>query len=165
MRRAVWICATFLLVIALRSTVHAQAAVEAGLGAARAVTTTAPAQGLGKSIGGVFSGLDKALKSGQTPVDSAGGRTAPAGVAPQKKATPKADAVTYEDPKQIQAGLAYDELVRRFGPASMEIAGEAGRRMLIYSAKDGTTQVELLDEKVVSAETAKPRQSAVVVLK
>ena len=42
-----------------------QAAVEAGLGASRAATSTAPAKGIGKSMAGIAGSLDKALKPAQ----------------------------------------------------------------------------------------------------
>ena len=46
-------------------TAAGQAIMESGLGAARAVTTAAPAKGIGKSLSGLAGSLDKALKGSQ----------------------------------------------------------------------------------------------------
>ena len=147
-----------LLLFAGTSTLFGQAAVEAALGAGRAVTTAAPAAGLGKSIGGAFGNLDKALKSGDKTGDTA---TKPAEVVVVRSspaaATPKAPAKTYEDIAKAEVGLDYTELMQRFGPASLEVAGEGGVRKLFYSGKDGSTNIEVKDGKVASVDAPKPQ--------
>lgn len=154
----VWLALLFL------GPLHGQAAVEAALGAGRAATTTAPAQGLGKALGGLLGGLDKTLKPGQPSITAV---TVP----PEKMAAPNADSRTYEGPKLVQPGMAYDELLQRFGPPAMEITTAPGRKSLMFAGNDGATvRIELQDGKVLAAESPKTKpadsqQPAVIVLK
>ena len=117
-----------------------QAAVEAGLGAARAGTTTAPAKSIGKAMSGLADRLDKAVKAGRQdsgglPAGTAAARsTARTQSASANNAPPPAS--NWEDPSDIPIGLTYQELVRRFGPPAMEITGESGKS-LTYSVKPG----------------------------
>jgi hypothetical protein len=37
----------------------------------------------------------------------------------------------YEDPRHIEAGIGYEELVRRFGSPSMEVTTRPGGRTLV----------------------------------
>ena len=147
-----------------------QAAVEYGLGAGRAATTTAPALNLGNSIKGVFDTVNKTIepnrgvsgsgsaarsslsttakrtpRSGQS-AGLAGKKSAPAEVTQSATQPTKA----YEDPAQIRAGIEYDEMVRRFGPPSMSMTTEEGKRALSYSSQGGLVQVEVEGGKVVS---------------
>jgi hypothetical protein len=137
---------------------HAQATVEAGLGAARVATTTAPAAGLGKSLAGIVGSLDKALKPEKVEIIPA---TAKAG----RPAAPAAPAKTYEDIKKAEVGLDYEALVDRFGPPSLEVAGEDGRKSLTYSGKDGSTQIEIKDGKISSITAVRPQSSVFVLPK
>jgi hypothetical protein len=140
--------ATFLL---MAGTLYGQAAVEAGLGASRAVTSTAPAAGLGKSIAGAFGSLDKTLKTADKPASEVivvrSSSSAPAAKTPGK---------TYEDVRLAEAGMEYAVLVERFGPAALEMAGEGGIRKLTYPGKDGSTQIEVKDGKVLAVNVPKP---------
>jgi hypothetical protein len=132
---------------------HAQATVEAGLGAARAATTTAPAAGLGKSLAGIVGSLDKTVKPEKTTeiIPASGQIGAPA--------APAAPAKTYEDIKKAEVGLEYDKLVERFGPPSLETAGEDGRKSLTYSGKSESTRIEIKDGKVSSITAVRPQSS------
>ena len=138
---------------AMAGTASAQAAVEAGLGAGRAATTAAPAQGIGKSMSGLAGALDRALKSGQPSSDarpSASTTVKPAAKAPALSASAApAPTPNWEDPAKIDTGLGYDELVRRFGPPAMAIS-DGTERSLTYRGKDGIYQFELKDEVVAS---------------
>ena len=60
----------------------------------------------------------------------------------------------YEDPNQIQLGLEYEELVRRFGPPTLAFT-EGQSSKLSYSSTAGTVEIEILGGKVTS--TRKPR--------
>ena len=160
----------FPLLAALCPIAAAQAVVEYGLGAGRAATTTAPARSLGKQIGGVFDSLNKAVKAGEDQAAPAGNSSAaskrstaavPAGKKTASTAVPPA-APTYEDPRHIQAGAGYEEMVRRFGPPSMEITTGPGGRTVSYAAREGTVAVEVENDKVVTVTTPGARQSAVV---
>jgi len=140
---------------------HGQTAVEAAFGASHAATTAAPAQGLGKALGAVLNGLDKTLKSGQPASESPGAAAAAVIVSPDKMATPKADVRTYWDPKPIQPGLAYDDLLQQAGPPVLELTTAPGRKSLMYLAEDGAiTRIDMLDGKVLASEASKAKQAA-----
>ena len=153
-----------------------QAVAEYGLGAGRAATTTAPTGKIANGIAGTFESLSKAAgtdsgaaapgsaspspEAGHTPARKIGHRTqskrstlaakaAPPDVTPATPPT-AAPAPVYEDPRQIQAGMKYDEMVRRFGPPSMSVTTESGTSMLWYSSRDGSYQVEVQDGKVIA---------------
>jgi hypothetical protein len=142
------------------ASLHAQAAAEAGLGASRAATTTAPAAGLGKSAAGVFSSLEKTLNQGKTSSSTTTDLTPARNTAPPDKSAP---AKPYEDIKKAETGLEYDELVDRFGPPSLEVAGATGEKKLTYAGKEGPTQIEVKDGKVASIKRPQ-KQSSVFTL-
>jgi hypothetical protein len=157
-----------LLLAGLCRTTAGQAIAEYGLGAGRAATTTAPARDLGKQIGGVLDSLNKASKAGEGQAapavkpSTASKRSTTAAPAKTKTASNAASpaAPVYEDPRHIQSGLGYEELVRRFGPPSMVVTAGPGRRTLSYSGRGSRVEVELENETVISA--AGVQQSAVV---
>src|SRR5262249_41925088 len=93
------------LCIAGPKAASAQAAVEAGLGASRAAISSAPARGIGKSIAGLAGKVEKAADS----------RAEVIVVKTTADSKPAEPVVKHEDPAGIEAGLAYDEMVRRFG--------------------------------------------------
>jgi hypothetical protein len=78
-------------------------------------------------------------------------------VPPEKMATPKADGRTYEDPRLIQPGMAYDDLVERFGPPAMEMTTGPGGKSLMYVGMYGTTMIEVQDGRVATPEAPKPK--------
>ena len=136
-----------------------QSSVEYGAAAAAAA-------GASKGAGAALSGLDKALKSLTGPAAPKTGNASPAKpptAAPKaaaqtttaptqpEKVAPPPPAPTFEDPSGIKVGLAYDELLRRFGPPSLEILTGPGTRSLDYSTKEGGIRVECLDGKVIAA--------------
>jgi hypothetical protein len=127
-----------LLFLAITATLSAQATVEAGLGAGAAATSTAPAAGLGKSIAGMMKNLDKTLKSAD--------KTAPETIIVTKDAPPPAPTKSYEPIATSEVGLAYAELIERFGKPSMEITGEDGLKKLNY----GATRIQVKDGKVTA---------------
>ena len=163
------------LLAAVCPTAIGQAAAEYGLGAGRAATTTAPARNVANGIAGVFDSLSKAAGADAASAGAAGSaapspearRTSAhktkSGTQP-KPATkpvetsaantdvaPSAPSRTiYEDPRQIQAGIGYDELVRRFGPA-VDVGHNGTRHTHWYSRGETSYQVELKDKKVVAA--------------
>ena len=135
--------------------ISGQAMVETGLGAGRAATSAAPAAGLGKAVAGALSNLDKALKSTDK---SAASET----IILPKDTPPTAPAKTYEPIKNAEVGLAYDDLIERFGPPALEIATGAGIRKLTYSGRDGATRIEVTEGKVSSIQLAKSQQQSSV---
>jgi hypothetical protein len=159
---------SFSLWLATAGTAVAQTMVEYGLGASRAATTTAPASGIGKSLSGLAGSLDKATKA----AGAQNSETKPAATATATKAaaaareplttpTTSVDNVpvpppSWEDPSGIDSGLAYDELIRRFGPSSMAIT-DGAEKMLTYRGKEGIFQVRVQDGAVKSIEKPKPQ--------
>lgn len=133
----------------MAGTAAAQTGVEAGLGAARAATTTAPASGIGKAISGLVGSTDKTK-----PGSSGSGGAATVTTVRLHSTSAKTTAASFEDPSGIPAGLGYAELVRRFGPPAMEITGETGTS-LSYAGKAGIFQLQVRDGKVASIEKPK----------
>ena len=134
----------------------AQAIVENALGAARAATSTAPAGKAGKSMSGIAGVLDELLKGAQGAGTSSSGSTVrqtahPTTTRGTEMPAPK-PAVSFEDPRQIQAGMDYEEVVHRFGPPNLQITDGPGTVSLAYSSKDGGLKVEMQDGKVASVE-------------
>jgi hypothetical protein len=133
----------------------AQAVVEAGMATAASSVGTAGARGVGKSVGGAFKNLDKTLnaagsggaaKSGSATRHSSTTKAAPA----QEKAAAETPKPSYEDATQIQKGIAYEELVRRYGPPVMQFAGANDTQTMSYMSPGGVVQVELQGGKVTS---------------
>jgi hypothetical protein len=140
----------WLLMVVWAVPVFGQAVVESALGAGRAATTSAPAQKIGKSAAGIAESLSRALQAAPatpaatatlTVVSSAKAEAAPAPAAAKK----------YEDPALIRTGVSYEELLRRFGPPSMQVTTGAATKSLSY----GGVQVEMEDGKVTAVD--KPR--------
>jgi hypothetical protein len=140
--------------LAMTGIAYGQATVEAGLGAARAATSTAPAKGLGKSMSGLAGSLDKALKAGTPKAESIAAGAPSANAPSATPATAPAPAPSWEDPAGIELGLSYEDLVRRFGPSAMSITSGT-EKSLSYPGKAGTFQVTVQDGKVASI--AKPK--------
>ena len=151
-RSIAFLSVSFSLWLAIAGVAYGQAAVEAGLGAARAATTTAPAKGLGKSMSGLAGSLDKALKAAPSKAESTVANT-PSVNAPSAAPVP-APVASWEDPGGIEPGLSYEDLVRRFGPSAMSITSGT-EKLLTYPGKDGMFQVKVQDGKVASI--AKPK--------
>jgi hypothetical protein len=143
--------------LATASIAYGQAAVEAAVGASRAVTTIAPAKGISKSMSGLGDQLEKALKPAQkdaAPAPSTAQSAAPATKVAAAAVPPKPK-VTYEDPGGIETGMAYDDVIRRFGPPAMQISSAAGSS-LSYSGKTGMFDVTVQDGKVKAIEKPQP---------
>jgi len=138
----------FILWATTAASLYAQAAVEYGLGASRAATSTAPAAGIGKSVAGALSNLDKTIKSAE--------KTSSETIVLPKETKAAAPAKTYEDISKAEVGLAYGELLDRFGPPSMQITGEDGIRKLSY----GATKVQIKDGKVLAILAPPPPPTA-----
>jgi len=155
-RRIGWCGLGGWLYLAMAGTAVGQATVEAGLGAARAATTTAPAAGLGTAMSGLAGTLNHALKGGQPGPDAGPAAKNPARplskTAGAEGASPAAS--KWEDPSGIETGLSYAELTRRFGPPSLEITVDTGRT-LTYAGKSGAFHVAIEDEKVASVRKPK----------
>jgi hypothetical protein len=138
---------------------------EAAGAAAASSTGAAGAGSVGKSIGGMFGKLNDTLKptngsaasSASSTKSSSPKTAAKTPSSPQKSAAPTdaAPAPSYEDAAQIQKGIGFEELLRRFGPPAMLIATEHDAQTMSYIGKNGAVQVELRDGKVISVTVMK----------
>jgi hypothetical protein len=133
----------------------AQAVVEAGVATAASSVGTAGTRSVGKSVGGVFKSLDNTLKStgsgGAAKSGSATRHASTTKAAPaQEKAAAETPKPSYEDAAQIQKGIGYDELMRRYGPPAMQFAGANDTQTMSYMSPGGVVQVELQGGKVTS---------------
>lgn len=155
-----------ILAAALCGAARAQAVVEYGGIAGASATGAAANRKTGKQVGGVWSSLEKTLKS--SPDQSGSQNASPRQTRRRASARPnKADAAEtpaaaaiHEDPRQIQPGIAYEELIRRCGPPSFEVATGPTTKTLAYPGKDSGIDVELQDGKVVRVAAAKPQAIA-----
>ena len=140
----------FLLLALLGSgAASAQSTVEYGGLAGGSATGAAQHQKTGKEIGGVWNSLSKTLQGSSAPA----AKRAPARA---KKAAP---AVTpaptvHEDPSAIPTGIAYDDVVRRFGTPSFEVTTGPHTKTLSYQSKDGGVDVDLQDGAVLKVAKA-----------
>jgi hypothetical protein len=143
---------------------HAQTMVEYGVGVSRAATSAAPAAGVGKSVKGALKTLDKTLKTETSKTENGATQTVILRPAAEEKADqPASPAKVYEDIRKAETGLAYEELVTRFGPPSLEMALADGVKQLTYGSKSGSTRIQIREGKVASI--AEPKaQAGVLVL-
>ncbi len=143
-----------------------QASVEYGMGAANAAGSAGALKGLGDTINAALGNSEKTITPPATTVmvpstptktatpatkSKPGARTSKSAVAP----VPPAPKPVYEDPRQIEVGMKYDELIRRFGPPAMAITNGTDSRTFTYMSKAGPVQVEYADEKVTAADKPK----------
>ena len=134
----------FLILTSFAGTAAGQAMVGYGLGAAGAAIGTSPAAGIGKAIGKAWESAGKTTNTAKTASSTAIASSA-------AKAKPEA-AAHHEDLAKIEAGIAYTDLVRRFGRPSMEITGDDGTRTLTYLGKPSSAELVLRGEKVESVD-------------
>ena len=142
------------LVAACPHLASAQAMVENALGAGRAATSAAPMKGIGGALNNLEKTLNKNLngpavsappRTSTTPVNSLeGAKLATLTVAPP--------AVHYDDPNLIKTGVAYGDLVRQFGPATLEITTGPITKTLSYVSRGAVFQVDLIEGKVSQIE-------------
>jgi len=160
----------FSMLFGLEGVLFGQAMIEYRMGARIAADSVAPAQGVKKAVGGVAGALDNAVKTGQeAPGSGSAGASkviepAKSRAASVETPTPvaAAPAKIYEDPTGIRAGMANEELVRRFGPPTAEVTGASNGRLLTYSGKNGILQLEVRNEKVLQVVAMTPQQGAVM---
>lgn len=138
---------------------NAQGTVENAMGAARAATTTAPAGNIGKAMTGIAGALDGALKGARGVGTNSSSSTVQQTVRPTTARgtdiqAPKPGS-NFEDPLQIQTGMSYEDVLRRFGPPKLQITDGPDTTSLAYSSKDGGVKVEMQDGKVASVERPK----------
>jgi len=67
---------------------------------------------------------------------------------------------SFEDPSGIQETMAYDEIVRRFGPPSAKVTAGPGQETLYYSRKDLAVAVTLQNGKVARVRKSGPAAQA-----
>jgi hypothetical protein len=147
----------FLMATAFGGTAAAQSMVGYGLGAAGASTATAPARGIGKTMGKAWENTGKTVKSETPGTVSRRSRSTRTSTESKAKAAPL---VNYEDPGKIEAGLTYADLIRRFGPPSMQITAEDGACTLTYLGKGVQAELVVKDSKVGSVAVHRVQQAA-----
>jgi len=143
MARSFRLTTTLLMLAGMRLAV-AQGIVEYSVGAGGAANATGPAQQLGKSMSGIWGGVNQAAKP--TPSQS---NTQTIKLKATRSTSSRRPAAAYEDPRQIDAGITYDELLRRFGPPSMSVTNQSGTE-LWYGT--GNVKVQMRDGKVWMAD-------------
>jgi hypothetical protein len=149
-----------------------QTMIERGMITGASSGIAAPAAGLKKAVSGIMGSVDQAAKAAQVPSANASPSRArvadpsqPAEVeaAVEASPVPAAPAKIYEDPRGIQAGMANEELIRRFGPPTLAVTSASNGRLLTYAGKNGMIQLELRNEKVVLLGANGAQPGAVVV--
>ncbi|MBZ5593691.1 MAG: hypothetical protein LAP39_15740 [Acidobacteriia bacterium] len=141
---------SFLLLPAFNGAARAQAITEYGSMASKTSTVGKRANSISNGIGGIWGSLDKTVKGSQDHPASRSAsspRTAQHAPHPARRRA-RTVSPAHEDPARIQPGIGYQELIRRFGPASFEVTTGSHTRTLSYPGKSGDIDVELLDEKV-----------------
>ena len=160
---------SFALMCGLCHASRAQAVAEYGRLTRQSSTATAKGYHTSTEITGVWKSLDKTLKG--SPSNTGAQETSvTARVATVRSRTTvsKPTAISgavYESPDLIQTGIAYEELIRRFGPPSFAVADDTGTTSASYQSKEGNVDLELQDGKVTKVLAAKPREIAVIVPK
>ena len=155
---------SFLLLVAFCTAARAQAITEYGSMAGKSATVGKRANSISNEIGGIWGSLDKTIKGSQqhsAPQSTSPGRAAQRASRPAKRRTHTASAI-HEDPARIQTGIAYEELIRRFGPAAYEVTSGPRTKTVVYAGKSGDINVELLDDKVTHVVPPQPQQAATV---
>ena len=143
---------------------RAQAVTEYGSMASKSSTVGQRANNISKSIGGVWGSLDKTIKSQDRGSSQATSQSRTAKRTPVRslRRNTRTPAAIHEDPSRIQTGLGYEEVIRRFGPATFEVSTGPRTKTLAYPGKDGGIDVELVDGRVTKVAPAKTQEVAVV---
>jgi hypothetical protein len=158
-----FLCAVSAVLLSQRPAA-AQASVEYGMGAAAASGSAGALKGLGDTVSGALGNSEKTIATPTTtvivPADpkrvvpatktKPGSRSASKAAA--KPAAPPAPKPIYEDARQIEVGMKYDEMIRRFGPPAMAITNGPDSKTFSYMSKGGPVQVEYSEDKVTSAQ-------------
>ena len=147
----------------MAGTASAQAVLEYGLGASRAVTTSAPAAGLGKSVSGSPAAWTRHSKLPASRIRSRN-LLLPLQPRPHRPSrcrnsseAPPAPTPNWEDPSGIEPGLDYEELGSLLRPFRLWRSPTERSWSLTYRGKDGMFQVEVLYGAVKSIAKPQPR--------
>jgi len=141
----------------------AQAMVEYAAGAAAASNASAGAKAVGKSVAGALEKLNKNLDDGASSSKTETLSTPSRSKAPARKSSTGAAAKsqpdapappppTYEDPSGIQQGMAYDDVVKRFGPPAIALTTAPGEQSLTYAKKGASFDVKVINGKVTAVQ-------------
>lgn len=154
------------LFAAFPDSVRAQAVTEYDGIVHKSATVGAKANHIADEINGIWGSLDKTAgkatgNSSLQPAPSQTQTTRHAAVrSGAARTTVHLAGKQYEDPHAIAPGMAYDELVRRFGPPSFSITAGQDASSLTYLSKTGSVDLELRDDKVVKVTAPKPQEAA-----
>jgi hypothetical protein len=132
----------------------AQTVVEYGGAAGASANGAAHQQKTGKAIGGVWDKLNQTLQGAEA---SPKAQTAPrrAATRAKKAAAPAAPPVVYESLSGIQPGIAYADLIRRFGPPAFEVTTGPHTKALTYAGKEGSIDIDMQDDAVIKVAAPK----------
>jgi hypothetical protein len=143
----------------------AQAVTEYGSMASKSATVGKRANSISNEIGGIWRSVDKTINGSKSHASSSrasSGRTTRRTPARGKRPVPAAPSTAHEDPRRIQPGISYAELMRRCGPAFFEVATGPTTKTVTYAGKDGDIDLELVDGKVTRVITPKSREVATI---
>jgi hypothetical protein len=147
----------FLLPAVFCHAAAAQATTEYGSMAGKSATAGKRANSISHHIGGIWGSLDKTITGSQQHAPSQ--RTAQHARRQSRRRAHTASAM-HEDPSRIAPGIAYQDLIRRFGPATFAVTSGPRTSTLVYPGKNGDINVELLDGKVTRVVPPSPQQVA-----
>ncbi len=153
MRQLPLLCTLLGVLAAGQGAASAQAMVENAMGAGRAATTATPAKGIAGALNNLEKSLNKSLNGTSESAPAARSKAAGRSAAVATVAAPPAPpppVVHYEDPEKIEAGMAYGDMVKRFGPAELEIITAMNTKSLSYRGHAAVFQIEVVDGKVSS---------------
>ena len=154
-----------LMLIGWGGTLTGQVMVEGALAGGISAASSSSARRIGKPVGDIVRSLDRVVKpvAAKAPAQSTVSSTEMPEVIEEAPRAKLAEPVrTYEDPVGIQVGMASDELLRRFGPAQLDMMGPDMGRVLSYRANSGVYQLEVRNNKVNRISIMSRHQTALV---
>lgn len=138
------------LVCALPVSALAQAMVEYGAGLASSAAAISAGRKTGKSVGGIFEKASKAVSGAPQSIS-------PSATAVRTTRAAQADAavvptVVYPPLEEtaLREGAAYEELVSRYGPPSLETTGGSGEKTAWYETKRQSVEIVMREGKIGS---------------
>lgn len=147
-----------LLAGVFQATLFGQAVTEGAVAAGASAVGSAGAANVGKSINGLGSAVNEALKGAKR---SDAGPAASTVVQNLRSTTTKGTKLEapkpgakLEDAAAIEAGMTNEELMQRFGPPNLKIT-DGETISLLYSSKSGRVRVQMQDGKVSSVDKPK----------
>jgi hypothetical protein len=146
-----------ILTLTLPGIIVAQAMVENAIISGAGANSAAPIRWTGKAIGSAAQTVSKTLEPETASKSSKRGRRSARTVPPRIETPVEAEAkaeASFEDPSAIPQGLEYEELVRRFGPPSLQLTTGPADATLSYVSNQKSVGVIMHNGKVASVRKA-----------